>query len=271
MSNERRANYRCQVPTGQEAAILRGAKTDIAVQISEESASGFGVVTKQGNLLKVGQVLTLVTATGCCEVRVANLSQGRHETRVGLQRLRELSVKRDAGLRGIRNLLKTGPGALRTAVLLGLCAMLLVWLTSQPNGDRGGVFFLIPKGWASSTPVRSHAAPVRDERLALNFLHLDGLKTNAYSQQLKLSTEQQRVIGGIVEDTSGALAKLYDNRAAIESEEWSDIGMQVLFHSMQEIETVLTPEQRQRWDELRTANAAKQPAGGPPQTAGVPR
>lgn len=266
MDQERRKSYRCQVQPTQEAAILRTQKTDVIVRIVEESAGGLGVTTAQTGCVKEGQVLSLATGAGCCEVKVVHVNESDSQTRIGLQRIRELAFLSCGAPRlwpSTRHGIADGS---RSFQLMLICAACLAFFL-------GGV--LLPSGWwRKGEPARSTQKnrSQREKELATHFVQLDGLKSQRIIETLKLDEQQQLQISVIVEDATAKLAALFDQRQSLSTRDWSEMGLQLIQAAWIEIQAVLTEEQQDRWRDLFAEKAAErkgaknqtaQPAGEP--------
>lgn len=250
---DRRSSYRCAVAADQEAAILRTDKRDIVVQVREKSAGGFGVVTEQPVKLEQGAILSLATSGGCCEVQVVHVIENEGEFRIGLKNLRELKFLRGGPLLSLytlRRMLTTSSGLLRLAIIIVMCAGFFVWGATLPVDE----WLQAASGrWTPSLPRGSgfHDPVQREKELALSYLRLDGLTKQRFVVALNLSSNQQSTIRGILDDTTSALAMLYDRKdATTNPDEWSDLGMQTVYASWKQIEQVLTDEQRAKWDAM---------------------
>lgn len=272
MNDERRQSYRYPVPTEQGAAVLRTRKTDLFARILEESAGGFGVSTRKSDVLNVGQAISLGTSAGCCEVRVMSITvdDEKSEMRVGLKRLRDLPSLRRGGLRELFSgwrYMFTPTNFVGIALVVGICGVIYVtgmfgpveifpekWTKMRGFGRSGG---------RTGAPVATSGNPrkIQEQKLAMNFLKLDGLKSQKLAEELNLNEQQQKQINGIIEDTSAALAALYENRSYLSTKDWTDVGMQLMQVSWQQIHDVLTDEQRVRWNAL-----LDEPVSTPPQS-----
>lgn len=239
MSDERRTSFRCHVQTDEQSGSLHLGKGMLKVRILEESAGGYGVECDRlipG--LKVGQSASLMTDSGCCEVRVAHVTTVADHTRIGLRRHRELTATGGKGDRkgGRRE------GVMKMIVLTVLFLSFFAW--GFTLGD------IIPslRGADATKP----AAPPqhRQRALAVNFLKLDKFKSQDIAEKLGFSPEQQASVSHIARNASLALTELYDRRDSYTDEEWTELGMRLIQISWAKIRNELTDEQLKQWDEL---------------------
>jgi hypothetical protein len=86
MSTNQRTSYRCPTADGQPA-ILRVGRRDVIVSLLDQSAGGFAVSGDESIRLAPGQVLSLRTGMGWCEVEVVTLERWDGELRIGMRRL----------------------------------------------------------------------------------------------------------------------------------------------------------------------------------------
>jgi hypothetical protein len=260
MAEERRGSFRCQMQPLDEAAVLRTKRSDLTVQIVEKSAGGFGVTSAEANGVKVGQILSLASSTGCCEVRVAHVTHDGETARIGLERLRESAVLND------RRPSPSQPARSNTFQFVFVCGACLAFFA-------GGVF--VPSEWWQAVGVLSQPAvkvnpQERERRLAVDFMHLDNLTSRKFVEALQLDDQQQQRIGSIVQETTASLSKLYERRDKISSRQWSDIGLQLIQQSWNQIQAELTPEQQQRWRDLLTQTAQQPAAPSPSPVSSTP-
>jgi hypothetical protein len=273
MSDERRQSYRYPVPTDQEAAILRTRKTDVFVRVIEESAGGFGVTTRTTDVIQVGQVVSLGTSAGCCEVRVMSVAvdEEKKEARIGLKRLRDIPALRRGGWRELFSgwrYMFTPTSLVGIGLVVGICAVIYVtgmfgpvqlWPDHWSNfGGRSGS----SRDGDSTVASSGNPRQIQEHQLAMNYLKLDGLKSRKLAEELNLNEQQQKKINGIIEDTTAALAALYENRSFLSTKDWSDVGMQLMQASWQQIRDVLTDEQKARWNAMLEEPAATPPKSG---------
>ena len=110
LDEERRGSFRCDVQAAEEVAILRTRRSDLKVRLTERSAGGFGLWAPANPPIKIGEILALATINGCCEVRVAHITELEGQSRVGLKHVRDLAFM--PSLAG---------GNLRLALMIALC------------------------------------------------------------------------------------------------------------------------------------------------------
>jgi hypothetical protein len=89
MSRDQRASFRFSLPKGQDRAILRVGWRNFSARVLNASASGFLIACP---LLEIsrGEVLWLRTTAAWTEIRVVFVEHGDEETRLGVERIREL-------------------------------------------------------------------------------------------------------------------------------------------------------------------------------------
>lgn len=248
---DRRQSFRCPVPQEDEPAILRTKKRDVMVTVHEKSAGGYGVVTDQDLSLREGEVLSLAINSGCTEVQVMHVEREAGKTRVGFKTLRELKHlqgESSFSVAGMRRYVSSGSNMLRLTAMILLCGGFFIWGATLPVGQWAEGLFA---GTTAKTVAYAVNPRQREKEIALSFLRLDGLTSEQFVVSLNLSSEQNRQIRGIVDDTTTALSALYEQRSKSGApDEWSDLGMQTIHASWRRIEKVLTEEQRAKWDAL---------------------
>ncbi len=238
------------------------------MRVVEESAGGFGIVADGRPSLKVGQTVSLAIGSSCCEVRIAHLSHDGELTKIGLERIRELARRESGGILAfLREMLAGKRGTvLRLAVIVALCMIFFTWGLSLEKDSAGGQFAWLPGNWESngnsSQPTRTYSPDHGEQTVALSFLRLDALKTPSLAQGLHLTDDQKKSVSGIIRDTTSALQYLYSTRDSESPEVWSETGLRVLREAWLQIDSVLTDEQRVRWESIvRDENQVAHPDG----------
>jgi hypothetical protein len=140
---DQRQTFRCPVIGSDENAELIVGQQAVPVRLSDESAGGFCAWIRQTQGIACGDLLTLRTTDGCYEVRVVHVSEPATmpdiplpegaepwaltpETRLGLQRVRDLDLRRErSSLRDIFQWLaaastSSGMGMCITGIILAL-------------------------------------------------------------------------------------------------------------------------------------------------------
>lgn len=90
--NERRASFRCPVNGPRRGGRLRIGKREIPVDVLDESAGGYSVVSEQELDCEVGQSMLLQIESSWTIVRIMNVQKGEANTRLGLLRLKDLEA-----------------------------------------------------------------------------------------------------------------------------------------------------------------------------------
>ncbi|MCE5267770.1 MAG: hypothetical protein LLG00_07780 [Planctomycetaceae bacterium] len=103
-SSDRRGSYRFPAADALLARLVVGEKS-CDVQITDESAGGFGVRTCEPLEVNQGDVVQLRTDSGWFELRVARVEQPDGEVALGLERIRELPMVADSGPNVFRQVL----------------------------------------------------------------------------------------------------------------------------------------------------------------------
>lgn len=90
MASDRRQSFRCAVPEGTGQAVLRLGERAIDLQLVNTSAGGYSATCVEPFSARLGDLLPMGTAAGWVEVRIAHLDRDGSETKLGLERVREL-------------------------------------------------------------------------------------------------------------------------------------------------------------------------------------
>jgi len=265
MTEERRESYRCPIQSGMDTAALRTWRGDVMVRIVEESAGGFtisGDKPRHMKKIKPGQTMSMVAASGCCEVRVVHVTHNDDGVRVGLQRLREMQFLGN----GVSGAKVASVAALVVAMFLGGLYIPEKW-KPQPTALAKGL-------WRH--PEEPDDAALLDpaelrKQLAIDYLKLDNLQSPQYTRELELTAGQQHEISGIVAETSRALAKLYQQQSqagnasaemSTQTEaDWSNNGLKLMQASWDRIQAVMTGPQREKLHQIMLRPAVTQQAG----------
>ncbi len=252
MSEERRESYRCPVQPEMDTAALRTSRGDVMVRVLEESAGGFtisGDKPQHMKRLRVGQLMTMVAASGCCEVKAVHITQGEDGTRVGLQRLREVPQ------------LGGGISTKQVAAMVALVIAVFAMGIYIPEHWKPQPAALAQGKWR--LPEKEDGSPPEDpaetrKKLADDYLKLGNLQSPEYTRELGLSADQQQAISGIVAETSQELAQLYKQRTARKNAakgetpepDWSNNGLKLMQASWDRIQEVMTPQQREKLHQI---------------------
>lgn len=89
MSRDHRSSFRFPLPAGQDQAALRIGHRTETVRIVNASATGFLLEAPQLDAV-AGDVLVLTTAAAHCEIRVAFAETEAGQTKLGVERIRDL-------------------------------------------------------------------------------------------------------------------------------------------------------------------------------------
>ena len=238
MPQERRESFRCPVPSEKDVAILRTERSDIVVLVLDESASGMGVLIPKHVELTKGQTAAIASSNGCSEVCVAYIEEVGGERRAGLTRVRDIDFLPSEGMSGVAYLLRRMAAAATRGVGL------VVTLAACFALAAGSIFFL-PKLWEGDRSPQQER-----ELMARRFLDLDSLSSVKVTSVLKLTRSQKSRIVFIVEDTTQGLAALYEQRDEHDEAAWSDMGIQLIRASWEQVDQVLTDEQKANWDAI---------------------
>lgn len=271
MPLERRESYRCQISDNEPPAILRVGSRDHVVRLYEESAGGIGVLADRRPRVKVGQTVVLATSAGRCEAKVIHVTQQQHgRTRIGLKRVGELtSAARGAvgpWLHSMSARLGKRETPVKLALIAVLCFVFFLW-GSQLSSGAGWLaktYHLVPSRPAPNrsmpTAKSAERQATHEEALATNYLRLDQLKSPRFASRLKLTSAQQQKIRGIIRETTTALSALYEHRENLSTEDWSELGLQLIQTSWDEIQSVMTDQQQAQWKAM-TGRAESEPVG----------
>ena len=153
--NERRASFRCPASGPRQRGRLRIGKREIAVEVLDESASGYSIDCKQAEDCEVGQSLLLRVESTWTIVRIMNLQTSDGQTRMGLVRVKDLEAsevdrKQSEGfsIDGLKRLGRVlAPLGRRAAGIVGLIL----------GGAFVGVFVIVAlEHWAPLTNTVKH-------------------------------------------------------------------------------------------------------------------
>jgi hypothetical protein len=125
MFAEQRQSFRILAAPGHEQAMLRVGWRQIKVRLLDESLGGYAISSRKSIKTKIGEHLTLRTATGSYFVEVVRLERLSDGTILGLRRLAELNEKPEETL---------GAGWLTLAAATGMLLVIALrpYLTSEP-------------------------------------------------------------------------------------------------------------------------------------------
>ena len=260
MSQDRRSAYRCSVQPDDQPAIVRVGAEELSARLVEKSATGFGVVVEGPLELDQGQLIMLATIDGRCLARVVHITEMEGgQLRLGLERSRELPSEKkregDWGSLVPQRLTARAWAFGRLAAVFLACLVASTWAMSYvTNWWNKEVDDATGKSVAKASA--SSRAAVPEVRLANEFLRLDQLKSGDLVRTLKLTTDQQTRISGIVEQMTAALTALYETRRPNDPTTWSELGLHVIQASWREIERELTPQQRAQWNTMLAESEA---------------
>jgi hypothetical protein len=97
MSREHRSSVRFSLPQGQDEAVVRAGPRTVSAKILNASATGFLLQCPKLDAV-AGDDLLVATSAGKCEVRVAFSETTDDETRLGVERIRDLEEPVSTGL-----------------------------------------------------------------------------------------------------------------------------------------------------------------------------
>ena len=116
------------------------------------------------------------------------------------------------------------------------------------------------EGWdiaAFATKLAASQEPEHSERaVAQHATRLGGLTEKSVVMHLKLTGQQQKQVAGEIDELTRRLALLFSERGKRSEAEWADQGLLILHASWEEIDGILTDEQRLKWRELMVEKAA---------------
>ncbi|MBI1904158.1 MAG: hypothetical protein HYS13_23940 [Planctomycetia bacterium] len=255
LDRDRRHSYRCVNPPQREVAVLQTGKSDHVVRVVEESAGGMGIVAPKAAAVKQGQTVIVVSASGKHELEVMHVVAMPGEKRIGLQRVRELPLAQKHATRRER-LWHFSPGNLAISATAVVVAAIGVYLgTNYFDGKPGA-----SQEWdiaAFATKLAESHQPERSERDgAQHVTRLGGLTEKSVVTQLKLTGQQQKQVAVEIDELTRRLALLFSERGKRSESEWADQGLLILRASWEQIDGILTDEQRMKWRELFVEKAA---------------
>lgn len=235
MANERRESYRFPARSTDGVAILRNQGVDLMVALAEESSGGFGVVTAKPVPLKVGEELGLATEDGNYIVRVCHVTETDGQTRIGLKRVRDVDFLPTGrvGLKNLRHCLLSP--AMAAARLLVAAACLAAFVAG---------FLLAPNDWLKGATAPA-AARMEMPPLAHDFERL--LVSERFATSLALTDEQRRRIDDVVGRTTTRMSTLF---ITTPPESRNETAIQIIRASWEQVQDVLTDEQKHMWDAL---------------------
>jgi len=244
---EQRKSFRCGVADAQQDAELKVGRRLIPVRLFNESSGGFAAWAERDLGVTAEDVVQLFTNAGGFEVRVAHVARiepedakGEPLFRVGLERLHELEFPSDRLRRRRRAL-----GWLRLGALLPSSVSVVVILTILILAIvTGGVAVLRkPRPPESRGFVQRECQPRQPAHG-----RADSLAKGV--QQVTLSKAQQERIRQIAEMTARAFQEL-DSRWKNDTPEQRARRQQLLLEATRrEILSLLTEEQRERWQSV---------------------
>lgn len=95
MSTNQRSSYRCATPDPGAKAVFRVGRRKIVAELLDQSAGGFSIRYRGRPRVRIGHTAKLRTHAGWSEVTVVHVERIGGDTRLGLQRERELLDPRD--------------------------------------------------------------------------------------------------------------------------------------------------------------------------------
>jgi hypothetical protein len=258
------------------------------ISIVDQSASGFGALTDSRPPLNFGDLVELRTDTFLCETCVVHVTKeesagsGTEESppsaryRVGLIRVRDVSIKSDEPKRGERHTrlrhfvpdAAQNPVALFAAVLAVVVAGAIIGvLSSTDSAEQRGVNSRNNQLVSSEVPVnkrnssfesggtaKSSTVPPRNAQLdstAVELRRLPGavpFVMTGVVHELDLTDVQIERIHRIIDDTNDAIAKNDQMRRLLENARRDAIG-------------VLSDRQRRQWESLSGDNRSATGSG----------
>lgn len=90
MASDRRQSFRCAVPEETAQAVLRIGESSLDLQLVNTSAGGYSAICGKPIPARLGDLVSMGTASGWVEVRIVHIDQQGLETALGLERVREL-------------------------------------------------------------------------------------------------------------------------------------------------------------------------------------
>lgn len=268
-ARDRRRSCRMMNPPEREVAVLQTAKTDHMVRVVEESAGGMGVVAPKAVAVRQGQTVVVVSAWGKHELEVIRVVEIRGEKRIGLKRLREMPLaSRYASRRervwgfSPRNLAISTTAVVLVAIGVYLGTKYLDGMAKPPDDgwDMGAI---------ATKLAQVHQPEQAEQAVVEHATRLGGLTEKSVVTHLKLTGQQQKQVAVEIDELTRRLALLFSERGKRSETEWADQGLLILRASWEQIDVILTDEQRLKWRELMVDKAALLPraATGDPQAA----
>jgi len=247
---DQRKSFRCKVPEPHRDALLKVGRRRFPVHLFNESAGGFAAWSDRDLHLTVGDVVSLSTASGDFDVRVAYLMEIDEKEaditaegslfRIGMERLSDLqgpaekSVRANAARTRQSRLLPSNTCIVvaTTLLVLGVIAGSVAVLDNRSDwllrviGRPPAVANHFPNGGAERTAL---AEAVRE---------------------IRLSNAQQKQLQDVAATTVEAIEQLDASWAGDSAEQRARKQALVLKAARSEILGALTPEQRRRWESL---------------------
>jgi len=247
---DQRKSFRCKVPGPRQDALLKVGRRRFPVQLFNESSGGFAAWSDRDLRLAVGDVVSLFTASGGFDVRVAYVMEiDADETdipaegslyRVGMERLSDLqgpaeksTMSKDARTRQSQFL----PSSTCVVVATTLLVLAVIAGAMAVLGDRGDWLLGAigrPPAMANPFPDGGAEQPGLAEAV----------------REIGLSDAQQKQIQDVAAMTVEAIEQLDASWAGDSAEERARKQALVLKAARSEILGTLTPEQRRRWESL---------------------
>lgn len=261
MSANRRQAFRCAVAEPDARALLRISEGEVIVQIVDESAGGFGVISDRELVVHEGELAGLTTRRGQSICRVVRVEYGDDETTsIGLQRVSEIAEEpktaSNAGIfvrwfgRSMGAVVMLLAFGLGLGVALGFAKFgnLALPLTSRTTATHPSI---------PADPAKRAAA------LTKSFNNLDELKSQQFVKMLHLTDGQQRKIDTIVDKLMLQLAEVHVDRGDRSPEACSHIGMMMIRRAWLQVEGLLTEDQMQKWDAMLDEQASAARSANP--------
>ena len=256
MSDNRRQAFR-YAKMADARALLRTSDGEVVVQITDESANGFGVEADRALDLHEGELTGFTTKSGQSICRVIRVEYDAGKTIVGLQRISEIAEEPETSGNSHLMLRWFGRNAGSVALLLafGLGLGIAMGLATSRNWHGGGA--------NPATARPDMIPPDADQRastLVKQFGNLDKLTSRQFIKVLNITNGQQQRIDRVVETLVGQMSKVRIDGTHRSPEESAHMGLLMIRRAWMQVEGVLTPDQMAKWDAILDGE------GGPAET-----